>query len=336
MTATTQNIAAGNYIRDELVPLITPHLPPPEDPFRSLAIFYAPPQIANLKYSDDYAAGIFSRYDDIVFGTGLEDPGSAYYASTTAIIGKIRTLNKRAVVWGYIDTGITTGNIPLNTLKTQIDQWVAIGANGIFCDVIGYAYGVDRTRQNAIINYIHGKGVGAILNVYDSDEVLGSAVNATYNPSGTPTVANSRDILLLESWVFNSDAYATPYYTTFSDIKFRAEKALAYREAFGVRIVSSNIIKHTGLTKPEVDAYRNLSEALARIFRFDGDGISSSGYAASGSDVGLIRQIRSPFTGLPGSPSGTYQLNGAWTEISASDLGLQVNYSTGTHTWTLD
>jgi hypothetical protein len=75
---------------------------------RSLLICYAPPNVINAKYDNDYAAGIFSRYDDVVLGTGLEDPNNVYYASTTAIIDKVADLSPDTVIWGYIDCGVTT------------------------------------------------------------------------------------------------------------------------------------------------------------------------------------------------------------------------------------
>lgn len=304
------------------------------DGLRSLLIYYAPPNVINGRFDDNYAAGVLSRYDDVVLGTGLEDPGSAYYASTTAIIQKVAALSPTTVIWGYIDTGVSTGNLSLATLQMQIDQWIAIGAKGIFCDVIGYAYGVSRARQNSIISYIHGKGIGAILNVFNADEVLSPAVDATYNPSGTATVASSKDVLLLESWVCNSDAYVSPYYTTFSDIKTRADAARAYRTTLGIRIFAVNIIGHSGRTENELNVYRGISEALARIWRLEGSGVAASTYASSGPDVGIVSPRFPLLHSNPLRPTAPYSLNNLWTEVEAPDLGIIVHYETGTHTWT--
>ena len=300
---------------------------------RSLQIFYAPPNIANGRFDDNYAAALLSRYDDVVFGTGLEDPGSPYYASTTAIIQKVAALSD-TVIWGYIDCGVTTGNLPLATLQTQIDQWIAIGVRGIFCDVIGYAYQVPRSRQNDIINYIHSKGVGAILNVFDPAEVLAPTVNPTYNPGGTPTAATSTDVLLLESWVCNSDAYVAPHYTTFSDIKTRGDAARTYRDSLGIRIFAINIIEHTSRTENQIKDYRDISEALARIWRLDASGLAASQYSATGTDAGLVAPRFTSLKPTPLRKTAPYSLNGPWTEVEAPDLGLLVHYETGTHTWT--
>jgi hypothetical protein len=300
---------------------------------RSLLIYYAPPSIINAKYDDNYAAGILSRYDDVVLGSGLEEPSSPYFASTSAIISKISALSPDTVVWGYIDCGVTTGNISLQTLQAQIDYWIAIGAKGIFCDVIGYAYNVSRTRQNDIISYIHSKGVGAILNTYDPDEILSSAVNVTYNPSGVASLANSSDVLLLESWVCNSDAYASPHYVSFSDVKTRGDKARAYRASMGIRIFAVNIMSHNNRTYEQLKDYRDISEALARVWRLDGTGIAASTYASTGADVGVVTPYFSSFHSTPLRRDAPYSLNGDWTQVTAPDLGIEVNYSTNTHTW---
>lgn len=304
------------------------------DSLRSLLIFYAAPTIINAQYNLSYASGILARYDDIVLGSGLENPSDTYYNDTKTIISNVKSLSATTVFWGYIDTGVTTGNLPLSTIYSQIDQWVTIGAGGIFLDVFGYDYGVSRDRQNAILNYVHGKGIGAIMNVFNPDQALGSQVDATYNPSGTATVANSKDVLLLESWVLNSDAYASPYYATFSDIKNRADKARDYRTSLGVRIFAVNIFAHSGASANTLTDNHSFCEALARIFRLDGSGLSASMYSASGSDVGLVSPRFFAIPATPARPTAPYILNNTWTQIQAPDLGLTVNYDVGTHTWT--
>lgn len=302
------------------------------DGMRNLLVFYAPPSIINAKYDNDYAAGILARYDDVVLGSGLEDPSHPDYANTTAIMQKTLALSPGTVIWGYIDTGVTTGNLSLATLQTQIDQWVAIGAGGIFCDVIGYAYGVSRARQNSIINYIHSKGVGAFLNVFNPDEVLSSSVDATYNPTGTPTAANNTDVLMLESWIANTDAYTSPYYATFSDIKTRGDKARAYRNSLGIRIYGSNIVQNTGRNDTQLDTFRGICEAYARAFRLDGNGMDASSYSSTGVDVGVVRPRFPLLRPAPVRQQAPYTLNGGWTELQAPDLGITIDTVNRTYT----
>lgn len=300
---------------------------------RSLFIFYAPPNIVNTKYDDDYAAGILSRYDDVVLGAGLEDPGSPYYASTQSIIQKVATLSPDTVIWGYIDAGVTTGNLSLAAIQTLVDQWLAIGAKGIFLDVFGYDYHVSRDRQNSILSYVHGKGYGSIMNVWNADDALSSAVDATYNPAGTATVANSSDVLLLESWICNSDSYPSPYYATISDVKTRGDKAVAYRSTLGIRIFAANIMLHTGTGESTVQGYRDISEGLARAWRLDGSGVGASNYSSSGPDIAVGAPRFSSYRSIPLRAGTPYLLNGPWTEVQASDLGITITYDAGTTTY---
>ena len=127
---------------------------------RSLLIFYAAPIIINAVYDPDYAAAMLARYDDVVLGNDLANPSNPNYATTSTIISKLAALAPNTVVWGYIDIGVNApaSNHSLASLQTQIDQWIAIGAKGIFCDDYGYDFGVTRARQNSVLDYIHGKG----------------------------------------------------------------------------------------------------------------------------------------------------------------------------------
>ena len=79
---TTAKVADGAITADKLASGV---LGTTTDSLRSLQIFYAPPSTINGKFDVDYAAGVLARYDDVVLGTGLEDPGNVYYSQTLRI-----------------------------------------------------------------------------------------------------------------------------------------------------------------------------------------------------------------------------------------------------------
>lgn len=303
---------------------------------RPLLCFYSPPNIMNARYSDDYAAGILSRYGDVILPDGLFDPGHAYHASTLSIIQKVAALGTDTFLWGYIDLGVTNGasNVAINTLQSRVDQWASMGVDGIFCDLVGYDYGVSRDRQNTMINYIHGKGMPAFLNVWNSDDLLSPAVNATYNPSGTATAANSSDAMMLESWICNTDAYSAPYFSSFSDIKTRGDKAVAYRTSMGIKLYALNIYGYNGQSDATLKQIHDYTNAFARIWRLNGSGVGGSNYSSTGSDLGVIRPFFSELRETPLRPTAGYSLNGPWTQIDATDIGLSVTYDPGTSTYT--
>jgi hypothetical protein len=332
---TTNKIANGSITAAKLAPGIQTTS---DAGLRSLFIFYSPPNIINGRFSDDYAAGIVSRHGDAIFGTGLQDPVNTYHASTLAIIQKVAALGTNTVIWGYIDIGVTSSNYSLSALQTQIDQWIAMGVGGIFCDLVGYDYGVSRARQNSVINYIHGKGVGAMLNVWNIDDLLAPTIDITYNPGGTPTTANNTDVLLLESWIVNSDAYTSPYYATFSDIKTRGDKAISYRTSMGIRVYATNIYSHSNHTLGELKYMHDYTNAFARVWRFDGSGLAASNFGSTGVDLGVATPLYSALRPTPLRPTTPYSLNGPWTQVDATDIGVSVTYDPGNtnYTWSQD
>ena len=304
---------------------------------RSLLIFYAAPIIINAVYDPDYAAAMLARYDDVVLGNDLANPSNPNYSTTSTIITKLAALAPNTVVWGYIDIGVNApaSNHSLASLQTQIDQWIAIGARGIFCDDYGYDFGVTRARQNSVLDYIHGKGVGAMMNAWNIADALSPAIVATYNPSGTAAHADARDVYLLESWVFNSDAWTAPHYATFWDLKTRGDDARTWRSSSGVRMYAVNIMQHSGTSNETLDAYRGMAEALAHIWRLDGLAVAMSNYVATGADIGLVKPYPPLIRPMPGGRlTAPYTLNGAWTEVQAADLGLTVHFEPGNYSWT--
>lgn len=300
---------------------------------RSLLIFYAPPNIMNGRYSDDYAAGVLARYGDVILPAGLQNPNDTYHASTKTIIQKVTALGVDTVCWGYIDLGVTSSNLSISTLQSQVDEWVAMGVKGIFCDLVGYDYGVSRARQNTMLQYIHSKNLPAMLNVWNIDDLLGSSVDTTYNPTGTPTAATSADALLLESWICNTDANPSPYFSTFGNIKTRGDKAVSYRSSMGIRIYATNIFSYSNHSLPQIKEMYDYTNAFARIWRLDGSGLGASNYSSAGVDLGVARPLYSQLRDTPLRKNAPYSLNSPWTQIDATDIGVTVMFDPGTSTY---
>ena len=132
-----------------------------------------------------------------------------------------------------------------------------------------------RARQNSVLDYIHGKGAGA-MNAWSMADALKPAVDASYNPSGVASHADSRDVYLLESWAFNSDALASPHYMTFSDVKTRGDAARTWRTSSGVRMYAANILRYTGAEAAIIRPLSRHGGSLAHIWRLDGSGVAVS------------------------------------------------------------
>lgn len=304
---------------------------------RQLLIFYGTPLSINGVSNADYAAGQLARFDDVVLGYGLQDTGHANYASTVSIITKAKALNPRLTIWGNIDVGVSGGtshNHSTGTLQTHIDQWVTAGANGIFCDNFGYDRGVTRARQNTIVAYVHTKTIGAMLYSTTITDALSPAIVATYNASGTATVADSRDAYLAD-FSFNSDTISSPYFISFATMKQRGDDMRTWRTTLGVRMFASNVLVQTGTGQTVLDEYRGIAESLAHIFRLNGYGVSAAAYSASGTDTNKVSPYSPKVSLIPGGRlTAAYSVNGSNTEIQAPDLGVIVHYESGQYTWT--
>ena len=165
---------------------------------KSLLIYYSYPSVINGASTLAAAAAALGSYDYVVLGDTLENPSHPDHTNTVAILANPAMAH--TTVFGYIDLGVSTQNLSIAAIETRIDQWKATGAKGIFLDDFGYDFGTTRARQNTIVAYAHGKGLVVAANAFNPADAFGSQVDAITNPSGTPTVLNSSDFYLYESY----------------------------------------------------------------------------------------------------------------------------------------
>jgi hypothetical protein len=96
----------------------------------------------------------FSQFDVLVFADGL--PADSPEINNTKMI--VQQLVKQGKeVYGYIDLGVTTTNLSVAQMQSDVDTWLSIGVTGIFWDDAGYDYGTTRQRQVEAFNYTHMK-----------------------------------------------------------------------------------------------------------------------------------------------------------------------------------
>jgi hypothetical protein len=298
--------------------------PGPPEPTR-LLIFYGPPLGVNGFYDIDYAVGLFSNYDEIVFGAGLEEAGHTYHASTAEIMARL----PQVAFSGYLDVSTAFGNLPMATLEAKADRWAAMGARNLFLDVAGYAFGTSRARLNEIVTYAHSIGLKVAANTDEPDELFGSAVDPTWNPTGAPTALGEGDHYLLESWLYNSEAYPeTDGWVTFGAAKLKAEKCLAYRAALGVKLWCSGVVDHSTRPTGAVDDVWEVQEALTLAYSLDATTLAPPDYSATGAthlDCRLYpHRPRPPVMTRP-------HVNGRWTIVTAPAARLRIHYEDGRH-----
>lgn len=126
----------------------TVKLPNPNKP-ASLLCYYGYPIAYRNLWSQQLVIDQIGSFDHYIVGDQYQDPAHEVYADTVAICKGVRKLGTK--VWGYVPIGVNTENLSLATIRTRIQQWVAIGVDGIFLDEFGFDYLVTRQRQNDII-----------------------------------------------------------------------------------------------------------------------------------------------------------------------------------------
>ncbi len=238
-------------------------------------------------WNNEKVAQDMARYNILVFGDGVQDPGHGDYANSQAIILRVKELNPNALVFGYV-----TIFQDLATFQTKADQWDTLEIDGIFLDEAGYDYGTvptnGRDAFNTKVDYVHGLNYATrcFANSWNMDHVIGtvddgSYPNATYNVSTVESNLNENDWYLLESFAVNSDAYASNY-EAHTDWFIRGNKAVAHRDFYDINIASVSIIENT---EPDAIDLFNFVFTSGMMFSLDAVGSSDISYGASSSIV---------------------------------------------------
>jgi len=258
----------------------------PED----LLIYYGWPNSFNYDYNawtNEWVAQDMARYDMIVFGAGLEDPGHGGYADTAVIIARIAAINPGVQMYGYV-----TANQPLVDFKTQVDQWEALQIDGIFMDECGYDYGLTRSDFNSRINYVHGQTVSHLCfcNAWNFDHILGTAndpgyPNSTYNQSLTASNLTANDWVLLESLAVNTASYTGAGQNGHEDRDqwaLRIGKATLLRSTYGINLAAGSVIANGHAAGNNLNAFAYVSALMGSL---DAYGSSDVGYGAGSAIV---------------------------------------------------
>lgn len=231
-------------------------------------------------WDNEKVAQDMAKYDTFIFGDGVQDPSHPDYANTTTIIARLKTLKPDAIIYGYV-----TANQTLATFQTKTDQWNTLAVNGIFLDEAGYDYGVTRDSLNACILHVRSKNSANICfaNSWNMDHVVGvtndvSYPNSTYNPSLHPSLLDSRDYYMLESFAVNTSAYSgNGGYATQSDVLARGNKAISLSAQYGVQLAALNVIDNGSASGQSLF---NFCYNAAILYGIDLSGSSDISYAA--------------------------------------------------------
>jgi hypothetical protein len=238
-------------------------------------------------WNNENVAQDMAKYNLLVFGDGVQNPGHGDYSNTTTIISRIKELNPRAKIFGYVTT-----NQSLANFQTKAGQWDDLEVHGIFMDESGYDYGTvgtnGREAFNTKVDYVHNLTDANLcfVNSWNMDHIIGTAndgsyPNSTWNPNGVESNLTYNDYYLLESFAVNSVAYGNDYESA-SDWVTRGSKAINHRATYGINLVGSCVIENSHASGDDLFQFAFIS---ALMWSLDGFGSSDQLYGASSAAV---------------------------------------------------
>jgi hypothetical protein len=312
--------------------------PPKAQAPARLAIYYGYPSLVNGSNGDvEKAAAVFSAYDVVVFGDGLEfadhqtsrvaqgDP--AEHQKVVQIIAAVKRRNSSTQIYGYVPLG-DYQSLKIEQIQERIRLWKQMNVAGIFLDEGSYDFGiVNRERQNAAVNYVHQQGLSAFMNGFFLDQIFGLENEPLYskgknkNPNHLPPALDKRDLYLLESFQISNGSYDDP-----AQWQARMLKAQEYRKRYGTRMFAITTIG----TQPFDTQKLNYAYWSAWVAALDGFGWGEPNFSASNNSLPDHRCMTDAATGAALSKGGV--MGSDKTRFWRKASGFMVVVDSTTHT----
>ena len=252
-----------------------------------LLVYYGYPSAFNNGdngWNNEKVAQDMSRYGLIVLGNGLQESSHPDYANTQEIITRIRILNPKTKIFGYV-----TVSRDFNSFESKANEWDSLHVDGVFMDEAGYEYGTvatnGREALNAKIEHVHGNMWARLcfVNSWNVDHVIGTGddpghLNSTYNPGLEESSLTEDDWYLLESFPVNTAAYGSGGYESKLDWAVRGVKAQGHRATHGINLAAVGIINNDNADGQDLFDFLFVSSLM---FSLDAMGSSDTNYGAN-------------------------------------------------------
>lgn len=257
----------------------------------------------------DHSIEILSKFDAIVFN----EPGLNTTTQQQAVQNAL--IQAGIHVFGYCQVGASSNWPTLATMEAIMDRCAAAGYYGVFYDMFGYDWGVARTTQNTVVNYAHSKGLKCIANAWIPADALGSDINATYNPSGSPSTLGVGDWYLFESFYCNNSGYVGIAGGGFYNYFQKYTKGIALAKVLGVSTLGlSYAITGTALT--------NFVDWINAYILAVGLGLTGLSYDASVQEGGMWMPSDFPIQVIGKNIITTYSPSTLNTYEATTDQGI--------------
>lgn len=245
---------------------------------------------------------ISSFYNHWVVGDGNQAPAHQDYANTTAIISGVKANGVK--VYGYVPIGTSTSNRSLATMQAAVDQWATLGVNGIFLDEFGFDYQNTRTRQKAMVDYVHSKGLVVVANAWIFEDFVCDNISEltwqtndwryvnfqTYNPTNIALTRNPDDIYLVESFCYSNVSPLDQYNTQEKMALVKALNATKKVKIWAVAVFAETTPGNIDFTKTGnlTTMKRIVDYVSANAYLFDIDALGFGGFSYGASGMPII------------------------------------------------
>ena len=225
-----------------------------------IAIYSGDPIKVNNSTTAEEAARYFS-YLSITILAGIDPYNTAIMNNSAIVIEKTHQLSPTSF-YGAVDAGVRTSNLPLADISNIIDQWIDIGAEGIYLYNFGYDELVSRERQNQLIELVHNKGLRVIVSATNIDHIFSEDNINGYNPARAPISLGKED-----GYLYTGYAVRGLYYQNAAELQELSEKMIAYRSATGVSMYALAHISNSDENE-RAKAF-NYAQAVATLYSLD-------------------------------------------------------------------
>lgn len=105
---------------------------------KRLCIYYGWPSLVQGANGNLTAAlNTFNQFDLVVFGDGIASLSHGDHTNTQTLIQSLNNFGK--LTFGYVDLGVTTQNLTISQMQGIVNNWAAMGIQGIMWDDAGYS-----------------------------------------------------------------------------------------------------------------------------------------------------------------------------------------------------
>ena len=149
--------------------------------------------LVNDAANSDEAARYFTYFDQVILRN--IDANSNEILNARTIIEKTHALSNTKF-YVEIDAGVFTSNYTIEYIDVLIDTWVNVGIDGVYFKNFGYDKGVNRKRQNDLLDLVHNKDLYAIVNATNIDDIFSTDNLQGMNEDNEPINIESDDAVL--------------------------------------------------------------------------------------------------------------------------------------------